>query len=110
MLRELYTDIESGRNRACHWWGSRAFPVVTARVCGPATLKGAPHIAACFNAPFIAILLFLAVRAALTGIGSIHLAVPGGVAIFAMHVAPGRISGPIQPRTGWDLFPSRRRL
>lgn len=59
--------------------------------------------------PFIGTIIFFALRAALAGFGPIYLVILGGVAIIVMLFAPGGIWGLIQSRTGWELFPTRRR-
>ena len=59
--------------------------------------------------PFIGTVVFFALRAALAGFGPIYLVILGGVAIVVMLYAPGGIWGLIQSRTGWELFPTRRR-
>ncbi|MGF3021852.1 branched-chain amino acid ABC transporter permease [Methylobacterium aquaticum] len=59
--------------------------------------------------PFIGTVIFFALRAALAGFGPVYLVILGAVAIAVMLFAPGGVWGLIHARTGWELFPTRRR-
>ncbi len=59
--------------------------------------------------PFIGTIIFFVLRALLAGFGPIYLVLLGAVAIAVMLFAPGGIWGLIHARTGWELFPTRRR-
>lgn len=59
--------------------------------------------------PFIGTIIFFVLRALLAGFGPIYLVLLGAVAIAVMLFAPGGLWGLIHARTGWELFPTRRR-
>lgn len=59
--------------------------------------------------PFIGTIIFFVLRALLAGFGPIYLVLLGTVAIAVMLFAPGGLWGLIHARTGWELFPTRRR-
>lgn len=59
--------------------------------------------------PFVGTIVFFVLRALLAGFGPIYLVLLGTVAIAVMLFAPGGLWGLIHTRTGWELFPTRRR-
>ncbi len=59
--------------------------------------------------PFIGTIVFFMLRAFFAGFGPIYLVILGAVAVLVMLFAPEGIWGQITKRTGWELFPIRRR-
>lgn len=60
--------------------------------------------------PIVGAILFVVLRSLLSGYGPSYLILLGALAIAVMLLAPKGLWGVFVERTGWHLFPTRRRL